>query len=432
MAGRRRRELTDSFRLLASDERWFLRDLLVGIVAFVVWAAGTGALAPQAAGALGVSLGLASGEMPSTAAIAIFGVFWLVVPAIAVVVRVRQRTLNLRGNVKQYYRLDHPAALLAPAALFVAVVLGVAVTVGAFPWYFTILMLPVGLALLVRTLAFSYRVYSFSHPLVVQVLLGLSTILLLASGLATVGTALGRGSLVDQVLRTAGLPAWINGTVPAEGVVVSGVVALALAPVLLAAGYVLAQTVFAVGVRLLTPEVDRSKMRTGQRYPTFLPKATPVQAGPDQTPTDAASTPTDSKSSASGPSSPEKPADVTTDAAADEETDEQVAEEDEDLDDVSNTRVFTPPADGGDSGSDGGSGTASDAGFDGESDTTPGPTSTDTGETRAVTGSGTADDGDEPGSTVEGREHCNACGESFSVDTAVRFCPNCGTALTDD
>lgn len=431
MTGRRRRELIDSFRLLASDERWVLRDLLVGVLAFVVWAAGTGALSSQVAGAIGVPLGLASGEMPSKPAIAIFGVLWLVVPAIAVVGRVRQRMLNLRGNVEQHYRLDHPAALLAPPALLVATVLGVAVAMGAFPWYGTLLMVPVGLAVLVRTLAFSYRVYSFSHPLLVQVLLGLSTALLLASALAAVGTAVGRRSLVDQVVRTAGLPAWIPGTLAVEGVAVPGVAALALAPVVLASGYVLLQTIIAVAVRLLTPEVDRSKMRTGQRYPSFLPEATPVQAGTESTPTETGPTPTAPESSTSGATTtPDTSSDETTATAAGE-TDEQVAE-DEHLDDVSNTRVFTPPADGVDGGSGGGSDTASDAGFDGTSDSTPGSPSADPGETRAVTGSGTDHDDEDVASTGADREHCSACGESFTVDTAVRFCPNCGTALDDD
>ena len=135
MTGRRRSELTDSFRLFATDERWVLRDLLVGAVALLVWVAGTGALATQVASALDFPLGLASGETPSVVAIAVFAVLWLAVPAVAVVVRLRQRTLNLRGNVEQYYRFDHPSALLAPPALLVSLVVAVAVGLGAFPWF---------------------------------------------------------------------------------------------------------------------------------------------------------------------------------------------------------------------------------------------------------------------------------------------------------
>lgn len=408
MTGRRRRELADSFRLLASDERWFFRDLLVGAVALVVWVAGTAALATQLADALGVALGLGPGETPSRAAMALFAVLWLAVPAVAVVVRLRGRTLNLRNNVEQYYRFDHPAALLAPPALAVAVVVGLCVALGAFPWYVALVMIPVGLFCLVRTLAFSYRVYSFSRPLVVQALVALSTVVLLGSAFAAVGIASGRGTLVDQVLRAAGSPSWITGTVALEGVAVSGVAAAATAPVVLAAGYVLIQSVVALAVRLIEPDVDRSRMRTGQRYPPFLstvaptrPSATAGQA--DDRPTDAAGDGVDAGSSDG--------ADGDADGAASDEPDEP------DLDDVSNTRVFTPPAeDDGDVDPGRGTDMASEASDDDAAGSA--------GETRAVPG-----DAARPGESSGRREHCAACGESFSVDTTVRFCPNCGAQL---
>lgn len=409
MTGRRRRELANSFRLIASDERWFLRDLFVGVVAFVVWVAGTGALVPRVASALDVSLGLAGGETPSTTAIAVFGVLWLVVPALAVVVRLRHRTLNLRGNVEQYYRFDHPAALLAPPALFVLVGSVIAVALGALSWYFTLVMVPVGLALLVRTLAFSYRVYSFSHPLVVQVLVAFSTVVLIGSTFVALGTTSGRGSLVDQVLRAARLPAWITGSVVVEGVTVSGVASVALFPVVAVTAYVLVQTVVALGIRLLEPDVDRSKMRTGQRYPPFLPTATPVQTPAKPTETADQSSVVDGNTAT---------ADDAAGAAVADDTDGP-ADDGEDLDDVSHTRVFTPPAEDGDADIDAGVGTDAGAVPDAESTADTG------GETRAVPG---ADAGDAV-SPANSREYCEACNESFTVDTAVRFCPNCGASL---
>lgn len=421
MTGRRQRELAESFRLFAGDEQWFLRDVLVGVVGFVVWVAGTGALAAHVASAFGIPLGLAGGETPSVVAIALFAVLWLVVPAVAVIVRLRHRALNLRGNVEQYYRFDHPSALLAPPALLVVVVGAIAVVLGAFPWYFTLVMIPVSLAFLVRTLAFSYRVYSFSHPLIVQALVALSTVALIASAFAAVGTAMGRPSLVDQVLRTTGLPAWITGTVSVEGVTVSGVASAALLPVVLATTYVLVQAVVALGVRLLKPDVDRSRMRTGQRYPPFLPAATPVQTsvGPANA---------DDAPDVGGDGSTADAATASTDDAAGTEDvggDEPDDPAEDDLDDVSNTRVFTPPADDGDAGFDAGSPTGAGSTTDAGSVTDTGSTADVPDATRAVPGT----DADEGASARDEREYCEACGESFSVDTAVRFCPNCGVAL---
>lgn len=411
MTGRRQRDLADSFRLLASDEQWFLRDLLVGAFAFVLWAAGTGALATRAAGALGIPLGLASGESPPTAAIAGFAVLWLLVPAIAVVFRLRQRTQNLRGNVEQCYRLDHPAALLAVPTLVVGLLVGSVVALGAVRWYVTLIMLPVGLFVLVRTLAFSYRVYAFSHPLLVEALIAVSTVLLLGSALAAIGTATGHRTIVDEVLRQLTVPGWLIGTLTVEGVSISGLAVAALLPVALAAAYVTVQTVVALLFRLVKPDVDRSGMRTGQRYPPFLPMATPVQ--PSSEPTETRDQPSDVSESL--------PADSDTeDAASDERSaaDETNAADgtDDDLDDVSNTRVFTPPSD-------------DSAGLDPQSDGSPEPVRGGAEETRAVPGTDAGDDGGTAEPTMADRDHCGACGESFSVDTAVRFCPNCGSAV---
>ena len=408
MTGRRRRELAESFRLVARDEQWFFRDLIVGVLAFVVWTAGTGALVAQVGRALALPVGPGTAGPPSPLAIATFAVLWLFVPAIAVVVRLRSRMLNLRGNVEQYYRLDHPAALLAPPALAVALVVAIAAAIGAFPWYFALVMVPVGLAALVRTLAFSYRVYSFSHPLFVQAVAALSTVVLVGSVLAALAAATGRSSLVAQVLMTAGFPAWITGSVSAEGVSISGTAAASVLPVVLASAYVFVQTAVALGVRVARPEVDRSRTRTGQRYPPFLASATPMETAVRPTGTeddsggrdDAATA--DSGTGTTGDSG----AGVGDGGAIDRPAD------DEDLNDVSNTRVFTPPADD-DAGPDFGPGSTTDGGL----------ASNDDSDTRAVPAA------DDDSSTAERRERCGTCGESFTVDSPVRFCPSCGAAL---
>ncbi|SFS02804.1 hypothetical protein SAMN05216559_2692 [Halomicrobium zhouii] len=397
MSGRRRRELADSFRLVTGDEQWCLRDLLVGVVAAAVWIGGTGALAIQVADVLGVPLGLGVGESPSPLAVGLFAVLWLAVPAVAVTVRIRRRTLNLRGNVEQYYRFEHPAALLAPPALLVVVAVVVGMALGGFPSSVSLVLLPVGLFALIRTLAFSYRVYSFSHPLVVHLFVAVSTTVALASALAAVGMATGQGQFTERVLRAAGLPSWVLGTVSVEGVVVSGVAVVAALPVGLALAYVLVQTVVSLAVRLVEPDVDRSSMRTGQRYPPFLDSTTPVGTSVDSSDSSAGSTGTDTDASTADRGPTESDGDGT-----DSEDSVESDDEGEDLDDVSNTRVFTPPADDGDGGF--GSSTA--------------------GETRSVPGTD-----DEVTSSTGGGSRCDACGETFSMETDVRFCPNCGTAL---
>lgn len=422
MTGRRRRELADSFRLVASDERWLPRDMVLGAVALALWVGATGALAARIGDSVGVPLGLAGEETVAPEAIALFAVLWLAVPALAVLVWLRRRTLNIRGNVEQYYRLDHPSALLAPPVVLLVGVSLASVALGSFSWGFALLMVPVGLFLLVRTLAFSYRVYSFSHPLVVQALALLSTVAVLASAATGLAVATGRESTVDAVLVTAGLPPWIAGTVLAGTVTVTGPAVGALAPVFLAGVYLAVQTAVAVVVRVVEPDVDRSVMRTGQRYPSFSPNATsavtPASSAAPEGPRGAADG--GSGTSDDGGTDGTAAGGSTADGDGSDGTDgpDDDGDATEDLDDVSNTRIFTPPADE----------PSVDVGFDGPGDagSTPSESASDgTSETRAAARSAASED-EEPGA---GPDYCDACGESVAVDAAVRFCPNCGTAF---
>ncbi len=393
MNGRRKRELVDSFRLLASDERWFLRDLLAGTVAFAVWAAFTGVLVTQVARALGRSLGVAAGE-PTPLAVAVFGVLWVAVPAVAVAVRVRRRTRNVSGNLERYYRVDHPATLLVPAIVPVLALGAVAFALGRAPPFFALAMVPAVLYLLVRTLAFSRRVYSFSHPLLVEFALGFSVAALVPAVLADVATAAGRGPLVAAVFRTVGAPAWLAGDVTVATVALTGPQLATVLPVAFVAAYVAVQSVAAFRVRRYEPPVDRSAVEPGQRYPSYFAtgargRAAGTGDGNDTPPADAA------------------PADADSADAADDA-------DEPDLDDVSHTRVFTPPADDGDAASEGEPGGTAGA-----------------REAAASTenGAGDVDEDDEPGDEAE---RCDACDEWVTVDEAVQFCPNCGVLLADE
>jgi len=432
MPGRRRRDLTASFRLLATDERWLLTDLILGAFAYVIWVAVSGTVAAQVVATVGLPPGLGADPSPTVGAVGLLAVLWIVLPSVAVLARLRQRLHNLRGNVQQYYRLDHPAALLAPPALFVAVAVP-AVELAPLPEIASLVLVPVGLFLLVRTLAYSYRVYAFSRPGLVQTGVLVATAAALAGALGVVAGATGRSSVLEGAVVTLGAPASLLAPVSAGGFEVAAPVVAMLASVGFAAVYVALQTVVALLVRLVKPTVDRASMRSGQRYPPFLESATTVQPGGSG----AGPTPEESReegeTAVPDGTTHEEPAAAGTQASGGADDTEATGDADEaaddgsteaDLDDVSNTRVFTPPADGEDVAFDG-SADGEDPGKSVGDEPDDGRPHETTDETRSMPDS----QGEATGNGVDGREHCDICGESFSVDTAVRFCPNCGSAF---
>lgn len=377
----RRRELADSFRLLATDERWVATDLLLGVVAAAAWVAATGALGLRAAGRLGYPAPVGPDGTWTALSLGAAALLWAVVPAVAVTYRLRTRVLNIRGNVERHYRVDRPAALLAPPALALLAVAGAALALGTVPIALLAVAIPATLFLLARTLAYCYRVFAVSRPLVLQGAVAAALAVQAACLLGSLAVATGRRQLAAGALAAAGLPERLLGSVGVAWLDVPVLPALAVAaPVAVAVAYLAVQTAGALVVRAVEPTVDRSSMRSGQRYPPFL---------------DVASGSTD-------PTDAQTPLVDGADDAGDED------EPGDDLDDVSNTRVFTPPA--GDDGD--GFGAAAGLADDG------GGVRTD-GATAAAGGEG------------EGTRRCENCGETVTADPTARFCPNCGTALAD-
>ncbi|WP_225333789.1 zinc ribbon domain-containing protein [Halomicrobium urmianum] len=360
-----RREVGDAFRLVRT-ERWVATDLVAGALLYALWFAGTGALLRRAADAAGLTPPAAHRPVLVAACL-----LWLVVPGAVAVYRLRDRLLNLRGNVEQRYRFDYPGALLVPPAALLAA-LAVIAAVVPDRRYGAVALSVAGLYLLARTLAYSYRVFAFSRPAVLYAATFATVAVQAPAVLVTVAPAVDRGALVERAVAALGVGEYVTGT---AGGVPLPLVATVAVPVGLAVAYVALQNVAALAVRLIEPEVNRSDLRTGQRYPPFVD----VADGPayDRTPADGEATDDD--------------------RAAEPTPDEGTDDAGENLDEVRHTRVFRPPGEDGDDASPGGADLIED-------------------------GAGGADAG-----TGGAARRCTACGETAGADATV--CPNCGTSL---
>ncbi|WP_226012601.1 zinc ribbon domain-containing protein [Halomicrobium salinisoli] len=361
-----RRAVGDAFRLLRT-ERWVATDLLAGAVLYAAWFAGTELLLRRGAEAAGLSPPAAHRPVLVAA-----GLLWLVVPAAIAVYRLRDRLLNISGNVEQRYRFDYPGALLVPPAALLAVLTVVAAVVPDRRVGAAVVSIA-GLYLLARTTAYSYRVFSLSRPALLYVATFATVAVQAAAALVTVAPAVDRGVLVERAVVALGIGEYVTAT---AGGVPLPLVAAAVVPVGLTVAYLALQSVAVMAVRLIEPEVTRADLRTGQRYPPFVD----VADGPayDRTPADGEAAGDDVPPSA--------------EPAPDEGPDDG-----EDLDEVRHTRVFRPPGDGGDGPSAAGADLIED------------------GAGGANAGSG--------GSA----RRCTACGETARAEETV--CPNCGTSL---
>ena len=271
MGVRLRDDVFDSFRLVASTEWWVAVDLLAGIAGYVVWVAGSAALGMQVASL--AEYQVAPGGTPTLPMLVLAGLLWLVLPAALGVARVRTRLLNIRGNIDQEYRFDRPAALLVPPALLLVVLAGVALAMGTIDPLLFLVLAPVTLYFLVRTIAYSYRVYSFSHPLVVHLGSFLTFLLYATAGVVQLGAVVDQRGMVVDAADILGLPVSVYGTVSAGPITVPTLLtAAAAAPVVVSLAYLLVQSLVATYVVRAEPTVDRAALRAGQRNP-FQPTA---------------------------------------------------------------------------------------------------------------------------------------------------------------
>jgi hypothetical protein len=231
-------------------------------------------------------------------------------------------------------------------------------------------LVPATLYLLVRTTAYSYRVYAFSHPVAVYAALFVTLAVQAAVLLLYLGLTTDNGGLLLATADRLGLPIDPLGTIEIAGLTAPLGLSVAVAvPLALVAAYLAAQTVAALVVRLREPTIRPSRVRTGQRYPPWLEVVTSADRS---TPTEPASDGSSSAETASANGGSAEAAERTataagspsagpTSAAGDTRAPDQSATASEkgdgdpstgstqsagatpEADSVSNTRVFTPP-----------------------------------------------------------------------------------------
>lgn len=449
MAGRRE-DLVSSFRLAGAGEARLFGGGLLALVVYALWVGLSGAALTFGADALNVSLSPEPWTGAKTGLVAVALLAWVLVPAAVGARLLVGQLTNESGNIAQQYRYRHPSALLAPPVVLLAVAAVATVALAGPPWPVFAVLVLAALFVLVRTVAYGYRVFSLSAPRALAAAAGLS-FLALAVALLTGGAVLAgrRDYLVSVVEGVAGAvgvdgAVWlVDGRVTVAGATLPAAVAAAVTvPVGLSVLYLLVQTLAGVVDRVREPDVPRSELRTGQRYPDFARPTTGRTGGAGgpasgSTSTSSPSRPSTGSGSTSGsgsgtgstsPSassgSSSSPPDTSPDTADPTETD-GVRDSDESdsptvdtgpgdpelTDDVSNTRVYTPPGDGDD-------------------DEDPLSLGADSGDERAdagtdATAGGAAGAGDAAGATAD--DVCPECGESH--DPGAVFCPACGAAL---
>jgi MFS family permease len=421
-----REDVVSSFRLAVTDEARLFGGGLAALVGYALWVGLSGAALTFGADALNVSLSPTPWSGLKTGLVA---AAWLVVPAAVGAWLLVGHLTNASGNLAQRYRYRHPAALLVPPVVLLLAAAVASLALAGPPWPLFAALVFGGLFLVVRVVAYGYRVFSLSTPRALGVLAGLS-LLPVAVGLLTGGAVIaGRQAYLVDVLDgfggAVGAPGltWVaEGSVTVAGASLpAAVVAATTGPVGLSVAYLALQTVASLVARVRNPEVSRGELRTGQRYPDF---ARPTAGGTSATVGQPAAT---AGSGADDPASPDSsddagsgasntPVPETSDSAdaepeAEGEGDDAAVQEGptvdtgatqgSDLDDsVSNTRVYTPP--GGDDADD-------DPLSLEEDDETP------------------VIDFEEPAVDAQESGECPSCGEDNDPDAA--FCTTCGEAL---
>ena len=267
MPEQRRRELTESSQLAVHDEGWFLRDCLLAVVGFVGWVAATGALTALGAREAGLPLALGTESPRTLALLAGAVVAWILLPALVATLRLRGGVTNVSGNVESQYRFEVPGTLLWPPAALLAVALAVTL-VSPLAWPAYALAFVAGAHLLARTAAFSYRVFAFSHPLLVYLASFVTFSLYAATGVVQLGAVAGARETVRSAAAVLDVPIDVYGSIgPSVLSVPTLLTVAAVTPAVLVAAYLLVQSLAAAYVRYVEPEVDRSALRAGQRNP---------------------------------------------------------------------------------------------------------------------------------------------------------------------
>lgn len=396
-ADRLGRDAATSLRLPFTAERRLIGGAVLAPVAYAAWVAATGAVLVSAAAVSSRSLTVDPWTTTATLAAAVAAVLWVFGPAAAWTYFVVDQLTNPAGNLEHHYRVQYPSTVVVPAAALFAGV-GAAGAVSGFPAPVLAALVASGTFALVRTLAYSYRVFTLSVPRALQAFVFESGCVLAVAILAALARVSGRPELlsdaargVDSAVGTAVTVPLVTGSREVAAQTLPALPALAAAyPVALAVTYLAVQTLGGLVARGRGVTVPRSRLRTGQRYPAFARPAA-GRSGRRGSPGDASAGGLDGASAAElleGENGPGPGGRVT------------------------DTRVFTPPDDAD-------------------------PASAVPAEVAAETETQIADqeadpaEGDGSGGNdgTEATYECPACEETFSGETAFAYCPTCGTEL---
>ena len=386
-------ELRRSVAMLAS-EWWLVAGGIAGYLTYGVWVIGTGLAVEAFEPSLATRTVTTVGSTGVTGLVVFAAVAWLLVPAVTAAWLLDRHLSNVNGNLVSRYRIDHPGVLPAPPGVLMLVATVAAIAVGPRPPVLAVLALASTL-LLVRTVAFGRRVYSFSPKPLFAAMSAVSGLDLAAAWLVH---APGLPGSAGERVASAGVSTVVETGLSAAGVGSGTALGVLVAvPAVLSGLYLAAQTVVARQVRARAPLSNPVK-RAEQRYPIMPPVGDSSRPGP---PTPS----TNSRSSSGSSSSDSSSSDDTTEpsAAADTTGTESSADT---TDDRSHTQVFTSDE--------------------------PIPEGEDA--VTAVADADAEDDDDgwvddtaifSPDGATSSDDECGACGEEIPRES-VTFCPNCG------
>ncbi|MFC6757540.1 MULTISPECIES: hypothetical protein [Haloarcula] len=203
-------ELRRSVAVLAT-EWWLVGGVLAGYLTYGVWVIGTGLALDTFTPELATTSLTTIGSTGVTGLVVLAAVAWLLVPAVAAAWLLDRRLSNLSGNLVSQYSIDHPGVLPAPSGVLMLLAGGAAVAVGPRTPVL-VLMTVASVHLLVRTVAFGRRVYSFSYRPLFTALSAVSTAALAAAWLVQAPACRGRSG---HASRTPASGRWSRrGSVP--------------------------------------------------------------------------------------------------------------------------------------------------------------------------------------------------------------------------
>jgi len=409
-------ELRRSVSVLRT-EWWLLVAAIAGYVLYGVWVLATGlaidTLAPSvfdsATGLAGVAI-----------------VVWLLLPAGVATLVLEQLLSNDYDNLVSQYRIDHPGVLPAPPGVVVLLVSLIALVLGPRPELLAVLA-AASLHLLVRTIAFGRRSYSFSPRPLFPVLTAVTAV---AFGAAWLVHAPGLPWGIGTQVAAAGVGPALKLGLGRAGVAPAAALGLLVTvPALLSGVYMALQAAVARRVRAAAPLADPEK-RAEQRYPIMPPVADSSRPGPPTPTTNGSSASADAGDSSSGTAEPSGTAESSASSGTAESADPEGAAESAEsgttgstadtaeeagTDDASHTQVFTTEEPIPDDEDMAAIADEDMAAVD------------DDGEDEAETDDGWIDDTAifSPDGATSATDECGSCGESLP-DESVTFCPNCG------